>query len=146
MGAGGQKTKLMKKQHPFRRGWLLILFFTTSLVTFASESAQLTITNRSNRTLTVKVMKQTGGLYTTLHVGAQQSRTCYIAQQGYYYTKTKAEKSFSETLYSQDNAFFVQNNSHGYSVLSITYWIEESQYPQSSGARISKSQFESDEK
>lgn len=135
------------KQHLFHRGWLLILFLTTSLVTFAGESAQLTITNHSNRTLTVKVMKQTGGLYTTLYVGAQQSRTCHIAQQGYYYTKTKAEKTLSETIYSQDDAFFVQNNSQGYSVLSITYWIEESQYPpQSSGTRISKSQFENDEK
>lgn len=134
------------KKHLFLRRWLLVQFLTTSLVCFAGTSAQLTINNHSNRTLTVKVMKQTGGLYTTLYVRAQQSRTCYIDQQGYYYTKTKAEKSFGETIYSQDDAFFVQNNSQGYSVLSITYWIEESQYPQSSGTHISKSQFENDEK
>ncbi len=134
------------KQHSMLRGCFLVLFLITSFAGYAAESAKLTIINRSDRTLTVKVMKQSDGLYTTLYVGAKQSRTCYFSQQGYYYTKTKAEKSFSETMYSKDDAFFVQNNSQGYSVLEITYWIEESQYPQSSGTRISKSQFENDEK
>lgn len=116
-----------------------------SIMTFA-ESATFTVQNLSERTLTVKIMKLDGGLYTTIYVPAKSTRSTNIYAQGYYYTKTKAEKQWSETLYSKDEAFFVQNNSQGYSVLTVTYWVEESKYPQSSGQRISKSEFESDNK
>ena len=127
------------------RYWLVLFLLILTIPVFA-ESARLTINNNSERDLTVKVMKNSGGLYTTLYIGPKQSRTCYIQQQGYYYTKVKAERSRFDTMYSKDDAFYVQNNSTGYSVLELTYWIQESQYPQSSGTRISKSQFESNEK
>ncbi len=127
------------------RYWLVLALLILAIPAFA-ESARLTINNKSERELTVKVMKNSGGLYTTLYIGPKQSCTCYIQQQGYYYTKVKAERNRFDTIYSKDDAFYVQNNSTGYSVLELTYWIQESQYPQSSGTRISKSQFESDDK
>ena len=129
----------------YTRYWLVLALLILAIPAFA-ESARLTINNNSERDLTVKVMKNSGGLYTTLYIGPKQSRTCYIQQQGYYYTKVKAERNRFDTIYSKDDAFYVTNNSTGYSVLELTYWIEESQYPQSSGTRISKSQFESDDK
>ena len=114
-----------------------------SIVAFA-ESATFTVQNLSERTLTIKIMKSTGGLYSTIYVPAKSTRTASIYAQGYYYTKTKAEKQWSETIYSKDEAFYVQNNSQGYSVLPVTYWVEESKYPQSSGQRISRSDFDND--
>lgn len=51
-------------------------------------------------------MKYSGGLYSIVHVGPKTSRTIHISQQGYYYTKTKAEKALCETIYSKDDAFF----------------------------------------
>lgn len=127
------------------RYWLVLFLLVLAIPVFA-ESARLTINNNSERDLTIKVMKNSGGLYTTLYIGPKQSRTCYIQQQGYYYTKVKAERNHFDTIYSKGDVFYVTNNSTGYSVLELTYWIEESQYPQSSGTRISKSQFESNEK
>ena len=115
-------------------------------LTAFAQSATFTVHNMSERSLTVKIMKYDGGLYNTIYVPAKSSRTTNIFTQGYYYTKTKAEKQWSETLYSKDDAFFVQNNSQGYSVLTVTYWVEESKYPQSSGQRISKLEFENDNK
>lgn len=129
----------------FKFSMFLLMLFAGTLSSFA-ESAHITFTNNSERTVTVKVMKLTGGLYSTVYVSPKSSRTISITQQGYYYTKTKAEKAMSETIYSKDDPFFVQNNSQGYSVLEITYWIQESKYPQSSGTRISRSEFENDNK
>ncbi len=137
--------KTIQTSQSCTRYWLVLFLLVLALPVFA-ESARLTINNKSERELTVKVMKNSGGLYTTLYIGPRESRTCYIQQQGYYYTKVKAERNRFDTMYSKDDAFYVTNNSTGYSVLELTYWIEESQYPQSSGTRISKSQFESNEK
>jgi len=128
-----------------KRAFMVWLLLAGGICAFA-ESAQITFANHSERSITVKVMKYSGGLYSTVYVGPKSSRTIYIGQQGYYYTKTKAEKTLCETIYSKDDAFFVQNNSQGYSVLEITYWIQESKYPQSSGTRISKSEFDNDNK
>lgn len=128
-----------------KRAFMVWLLLIGSICAFA-ESAQITFANHSERSITIKVMKYSGGLYSTVYVGPKSSRTIYIGQQGYYYTKIKAEKALCETIYSKDDAFFVQNNSQGYSVLEITYWIQESKYPQSSGTRISKSEFDNDSK
>lgn len=128
-----------------KRVFIVFILLIGSLHVFA-ESAQITFANHSERSITIKVMKYSGGLYSTVYVGPKSSRTIYIGQQGYYYTKTKAEKALCETIYSKDDAFFVQNNSQRYSVLEITYWIQESKYPQSSGTRISKSEFDNDNK
>ncbi len=125
---------------------IIILFLLLGTTLCFAESAKITFDNHSERSITIKVMKYSGGLYSTVYVGPKSSRTIHISQQGYYYTKTKAEKALCETIYSKDDAFFVQNNSQGYSVLEITYWIQESKSPQSSGTRISKSEFDNDNK
>lgn len=129
-----------------RKRMFIILILLISTTCVFAESAQITFANHSERNITIKVMKYSGGLYSTVYVGPKSSRTIYISQQGYYYTKTKAEKALCETIYSKDNAFFIQNNSQGYSVLEITYWIQESKYPQMSGKRISKSEFDNNSK
>lgn len=135
----------MDNKFTFRFGILLLMLFAGTLSSFA-ESAHITFTNNFERSITVKLMKLKGGVYSTVYVSPKSSRTISITQQGYYYTKTKAEKAMSETIYSKDDSFFVQNNSQGYSVLEITYWIQESKYPQASGTRISRSEFENDNK
>lgn len=122
---------------------LLVLLFCIGVY---ADDPTFTVENMSERTLTVKIMKMNSGLYKTIYIPAKSTRSVTIQDQGYYYTKTKAEKYQSETIYSKDDAFYVQNNYMGYSVLTVTYWVEESNYPQSSGQRISKSEFENDNK
>lgn len=135
----------MKNKFSFKFSMFLLMLFAGTLSSYA-ESAHITFTNHSERTVMVKIMQLTGGLYSTVYVSPESSHTINIFQQGYYYTKTKAEKTMCETIYSKGESFFVQNNSQGYSVLEITYWIQESKYPQSSGTRISRSEFENDNK
>ena len=71
----------------------IILSFAIVFIALFSANAQdrasLTISNTSNYTLTVKVMKQMGGLHATLYIPPQQSRTTYFSSTGYFYTKTK---------------------------------------------------------
>lgn len=111
----------------------------------AQERASLTISNTSNYTLTVKVMRQMGGLHATLYIPPQQSRTTYFSSTGYFYTKTKAEKSGSFTLYKKDESCFeIVCDSRGYSEAVMSFYVSE--YGGNAGESISRAEFEKNDK
>ena len=107
---------------------------------YSDGRASLSISNRSEYTLTIKVMRNNGaGLYTTATIPAKSSRTVYFSNSGSFYTKMKAENGW-ETLYKQDSPFSIQCDSNGYTEASMSYYI--SSYGGSAGKSISKSEFE----
>lgn len=107
---------------------------------YSDERASLSISNRSEYTLTIKVMRNNGGgLYTTVTIPAKSSRTVYFSNSGSFYTKMKAENGW-ETLYKQDSPFSILCDSNGYTEASMSYYI--SSYGGSAGKSISKSEFE----
>ena len=113
---------------------------TSSEYSFSSEKASLNISNRSDYTLTIKVMRNNGGgLYATVTIPAKSSRTVYFSNSGSFYTKMKAENG-RETLYKQDSPFSIQCDSNGYTEASMSYYI--SSYGGSAGKSISRSEFE----
>jgi hypothetical protein len=68
--------------------FLLSFFLLLPLCILKAEQASLSVTNSSNYTLTVKIMKCGGGLYRTLYIPAKETRTAYFSNTGWYYTKT----------------------------------------------------------
>ena len=121
---------------------LLGLFLLLPFCYSKAEQASLSVSNSSDYTMTVKIMKCSGGLYQTLYIPTKQTRTAYFSKTGWFYTKTKAEKTLS-TLYKKDeDCFEIVNDSRGYSQASITYYISE--HGGNAGQSISKSEFEKD--
>ena len=108
-----------------------------------SSLASLTIVNRSDYTMTVKVMKQYGGLYQIVRLSPHSSNTVSFARSGIFYTKTKAEKDWSSTLYKKGGAFSVQCDDTGYTTGTLEYYIS-STGDGSMGQSISRSEFEQD--
>lgn len=113
---------------------------TESDYSYSNEKASLSISNISDYTLTIKVMRSNGGgLYTTVTIPAKSSRTVYFSNSGSFYTKMKAEKGL-ETLYKQDSPFSIQCDIYGYTEASISYYVSSS--GGSAGKSISRSEFE----
>lgn len=107
---------------------------------YSYEKASLSISNRSDYALTIKIMRTNGGgLYSTISIPARSSRTVYFSTSGTFFTKLKAEKGM-ETLYKQDSPFSIQCDSNGYTEASLSYYI--SSYGGSAGKSISRSEFE----
>lgn len=120
-----------------------ILMLVISLVTVIAANAQnasLTINNRSDYTLTVKVMKTYGGLYSTVTISPRSSRSVSFSSSGSFYCKTKAENSW-ETLYKKSSGFSVQCDQFGYTQGSLDFYVSSSGYG-NSGSSISKAEFE----
>jgi hypothetical protein len=127
----------------------LILFFCLFLLSGALFSqAELTIENNSMRLMTVKVMRAYGNsssLFKQVEIAPNSSRTIYFSSGGTYFTKTKASLSGKDPIYQKGQKFQVTNDRTGYSVLTLTFSIRESQVPQvSGGSKISKSEFDND--
>jgi len=127
---------------------LIPIFLLLSLGNIGFSQARLTIENDSQRRMTVKVMESNYGadeLYNTVYIQPYQSKTIYFSTTGHYYTKTKAELSGSETIYRKGDPFRVYNGTDGYSVMTLTFTIKETNIPQASGGKsISKKEFEQD--
>lgn len=102
------------------------------------QNAVITISNRSDYTITVKIMKVGGGHYTTRTIGPKSSSSVSFANSGDFYTKTKAEKGL-ETLYKKGGSFNVYCESDGYTEGTLEFYV--SGYG-SSGQTISKAEFE----
>lgn len=111
---------------------------TPSESTYA-QNATVTISNRSEYTITVKVMKSEGGLYSTVNLSPRSSRTVSFPKSGNYYTKTKAEKGW-ETLYKMGNSFNVYCERDGYTEGTLEFYVSST--GGASGHSISKSEFE----
>ena len=129
------------------------LFFFLLLSAYSANAylhpAELRIKNTSQRHLTVKIMKQTSGnrgiKYTTVYINSQSNETININETGNYYLKTKAVFSGRDPVYKKGDPFKVYVRSDGYSVLTITFSMQESSLPDPlSGKQISKSDFDND--
>jgi len=129
------------------------LFFFLLLSAYSAYAylhpAELRIKNTSQRHLTVKIMKQTSGnkgkKYTTVNISKKSNKTININETGNYYLKTKAVISGKDPVYKKGDPFKVYVGGDGYSVLTITFSIQESSLPNPmSGKQISKSDFDND--
>lgn len=122
------------------------IIFLSLMAVKANAQANLTIENNSMRTMTVKVMqgyKGKGTLHKTVTIGAYGRETVYFTESGYYFTKTKAVLKGKNPVFRKGQPFEVTNNSEGYSVLTLTFSITESTYPQATGGKeISKTEFD----
>jgi hypothetical protein len=123
----------MKKKWTF----LIILLIASSIPLF-SQQASLTIVNKSNRSLSVKIMKGIGKkatLYKTDKVSPKGTQVIYFSETGRYFTKTQAvllEKDTldNDTLYSKDNPFeVISDPKRGYSNITMTFKVKESKKP-----------------
>ena len=116
------------------------------LVSFdVTAQARLTIENNSIRQMTVKVMKGSTGkgtLHEAVNITAYGSETVYFTETGYYFTKSKAILNGKDPVYKKGKSFKVINGSDGYSVLRLTFTIQESSVPASTGQTISKTEFD----
>lgn len=109
-----------------------------------STSASITIMNRSDYSLTVKIMKTGGrGLYRTVNISPKSSSTVSFYSNDSYYTKTKATKGglIPETLYRKTGSFTVQCDENGYTEGTLEFYVSSGSG--GSGQGISKSEFES---
>ena len=98
--------------------------------------------NKSNYTITVKVMKASGGLYATRILQPRSRAIVSFPQSGYYYTKTKVEKGL-ETLYRRGSIFDVYCGIDGYTEGELQFFVSEGYGP--SGQSISRAEFEKNE-
>lgn len=108
-------------------------------------NASITIVNRSDYTLTVKIMKTGGrGLYSMVNIYPRSSNVVSFSSSDSYYTKTKATKGglISETLYRMSGAFSVKCDETGYTEGTMEFYVSSG--AGGSGQGISKSEFESD--
>ena len=108
--------------------------------------ASLTIENNSMRSMTVKVMRGNSGkgsIHEIATVSGYGSEIVYFSESGYYFTKTKAVLKGKDPVYRKGQPFEVTNNSSGYSVMTLTFSIKESEVPQATGGKsISKTEFD----
>lgn len=126
------------------KGLLTILLFIFAALQMQAQ-ARLTIENKSQRSMTVKVMKGIGKgtLYKTVTIGSYRTETIYFSQSGQYFTKTKAVLKGKDPVYQKGQPFQITNNERGYSILTLTFSIKESSIPQiTGGSQISKSEFD----
>ena len=110
-----------------------------------TANASITIMNRSDYSLTVKIMKTGGrGLYRTVSISPKSSSMVSFFSSDSFYTKTKATKGglIPETLYRKTSAFSVQCDETGYTEGTLEFYVSSG--TGGSGQGISKSEFESD--
>ncbi len=124
----------------------LVIVLATVFCVNAQPSAQsaqgkLTISNKSDYTITVKVMYADGGLYTTKYISAHSSSSVSFSRTNRFYTKTKASKGL-ETLYRKGDVFEIVSDSRGYTEASLEFYVSGGYG--ASGQSISKAEFEKD--
>lgn len=120
---------------------LIVCFIAVFCANAQNSQAKLTISNRSDYTITVKVMRAEGGLYATRTISAHSSSTVSFSKTGRYYTKTKAQKGI-ETLYRQGGTFEMQCDDTGYTEGTLEFYVSGGSG--ASGQSISKAEFEKD--
>ena len=113
------------------------------------QRAELHLVNNSARSLTIKVMQKNDStadtMYSILSVSPNGQASEYFAMSGSFYLKSAASLQDKDTIYEKGNPFQVYVGNDGYSVLTITYSITESNVPNPlNGKRISKSEFDLD--
>ncbi len=130
-----------------------LIYLTFFLASFGfsdheAHPAKLIIKNNSQRTLDIKVMEQYGGIerrYAKFSVDDFDEHTEYFSNSGNYFLKIKASIPGKDPLYTKGNPFKVYVGEDGYSELTITYTLKESNSPNPlEGKRINKIEFDKD--
>ena len=145
----------LKKIRTAIAGCLLILssVFVTQAYT-QTHPAELKIQNNSVRHMVIKVMKQISDdgravKYSTCEIKPNGSVMIPIYKTGFYYLKTKAVHKKRPIIYSKGKAFKAYVGHDGYSVLTVTYTINEVDIDSItnplSGKKIRETEFEKDE-
>lgn len=107
--------------------------------------AELKIENKSERKMEIKVIElNKNNKLTQVTISARNNVTIPIHETGKYYLKVKAIYPNREPIYSKGNPFEVYVGYDGYSVLTISYSVNESSLDPLSGKTISKEEFEKD--
>ena len=127
----------------------LMAFASTSAQTFLSgysqessnHSATMSFVNRSEYTLTVKIMNYYGGCYRTVVLSPHSSQSVSFGSSATYSTKIKA-KLRSSVSYHRGGEFSVTCSSQGYSEGEISFYM--STYGNGLGPSISAAEFASD--
>lgn len=128
------KENRMKKNSIF-----LLAFIISGSIQLFSQQASLTINNKSDRFLTVKVMKgpeRTAKYFKTDSVAPKGTQTIYFSETGLYFTKCQAvlihkdPKISNDTIYSKDRPFqVISDKKRGYSNITMEFTVKESKKP-----------------
>lgn len=118
---------------------ILGVFLIAISVQSFSQQASLTIINKSNRYLTVKIMKgpeKKATFYKTDKVSPKGTQIIYFSETGRYFTKSQAvlinkdTTITNDTLYSKDNPFeVIADKKRGYSNITMKFTVKESKKP-----------------
>lgn len=122
----------------------IVIAVLIAIVANAQERASLTLVNRSDYTMTIKLMKSSysgDSLHTTVTLRPRQSQILYFGNTATFYTKTKAEKKLSPTVYKKGSKFSVYCGMDGYSESVLEFYLSSSGGG-SMGQSISKAEFE----
>ncbi len=148
----GKKNTIVQRIHSWmsqdqmKKFFLLNLLLSILALRMTAQRAELHVVNHSSRQLTVKIMKKSGARFSLLQIGPQGRSTGYFEHTGEFFLKTKAVLSGKEILYKKGDPFRVLVGSGGYSILTITYSINESAASNPmDGEQISRDEFEKDE-
>lgn len=108
----------------------------------SKQSASITFKNLSDYTMTLRIIRATGGCYTSIILGPHSSRVVSFSNSSNFKLKIKATSSFGRTSYHDGGKFSV--------TCTDTKWSEgEMSFRMASngsglGPTISAKQFESD--
>ena len=124
---------------------LLLCFFTLfSLI--SSAQGRLILKNTSERELTVKVMKGSGGrgVFTdSVVVESNGTDTVFITKPGAYFLKTKATMEGKDTIFQKGRAFQMYIGVRGASEITMTFTIKEDKSQNASeGVLINRKEYE----
>lgn len=113
------------------------LFFVVLMIVSMKvfSQASLTIINKSNRYLTVKVMKgqeKNATLFKIDSVAPKRRQVIYLSEAGFYYTKSQAilvnkdKRKANDTIFSKDKPFEIMADQRGaYGDITLEFTIEE---------------------
>lgn len=115
---------------------IIALFCVLFTVKMQSQNATITIKNKSDRFLKIKVMKgpeRKATLYKTDSVAPKATVVFDIMETGFYFTKTrgilydKKQPEKNDTIYSQDRPIqVISDKKRGHSNITIEYKVKES--------------------
>lgn len=132
-------------QNANAQGWFGDSSYASGHTLSQSKSASLTIVNKSDYTLTVKILRTNErGLYRTVMISPRSSSIVTFSSTDNFYTKTKAVKDgiLGETLYRKGGTFVIQCDSKGYTEGILEFYVSSGSGM--SGQGISKAEFEKD--
>lgn len=130
----------------------LLVFALTSLLCkgLISQNATITIKNKSDRHLNVKLMQgndRKNTVYKTDSIAPKGTIVFHVMETGFYFTKTQAiyydkkDAEKNDTLYSKDKPMqLISDKKRGHSNVTIEYKIKESK--ENSSVSITRKEFE----